>query len=67
MRNIVTDSASAISTSPAPASDGRTIVTASFIGTAIEFYDYYIYGTAAVLSFYLPLGDSVLRLRFRPL
>ncbi|MFD3508136.1 MFS transporter [Nocardia sp. NPDC058666] len=29
--------------------DGRRVATASFIGTAIEFYDYYIYGTAAAL------------------
>ncbi|WP_456294512.1 hypothetical protein [[Kitasatospora] papulosa] len=28
----------------------RRIATASFIGTAIEFYDYYIYGTAAARS-----------------
>ncbi|MGP2435919.1 MFS transporter [Streptomyces sp. JW3] len=27
----------------------RRIATASFIGTAIEFYDYYIYGTASAL------------------
>ncbi|AKG44226.1 MFS transporter [Streptomyces xiamenensis] len=27
----------------------RRIATASFVGTAIEFYDYYIYGTAAAL------------------
>ncbi|MFE7030664.1 MFS transporter [Streptomyces sp. NPDC057621] len=27
----------------------RRVATASFIGTAIEFYDYYIYGTAAAL------------------
>ncbi|WP_409055934.1 MFS transporter [Streptomyces sp. SYP-A7185] len=27
----------------------RRIASASFIGTAIEFYDYYIYGTAAAL------------------
>ncbi|MGW5639620.1 MFS transporter [Streptomyces sp. NPDC003832] len=27
----------------------RRIATASFIGTTIEFYDYYIYGTAAAL------------------
>ncbi len=33
----------------APAGSGRTIAIASFIGTAIEFYDYYIYGTAAAL------------------
>ncbi|MEU2508439.1 MFS transporter [Streptomyces sp. NPDC007863] len=38
-------------TTPAVAEPGglRRIATASFIGTAIEFYDYYIYGTAAAL------------------
>ncbi|WP_280318266.1 MFS transporter [Nocardia wallacei] len=41
---------------------GRTIVTASFIGTAIEFYDYYIYGTAAALvlnKLFFPTLSSV--------
>ncbi len=27
----------------------RKVAFASFIGTAIEFYDFYIYGTAAAL------------------
>jgi hypothetical protein len=27
----------------------RRIAVASFVGTAIEFYDFYIYGTAAAL------------------
>ncbi len=27
------------------------VTFASFIGTAIEFYDFYIYGTAAALAF----------------
>jgi metabolite-proton symporter len=35
---------------PTPNTTGR-IVVASFIGTAIEFYDFYIYGTAAALVF----------------
>ncbi|MEW2567173.1 MFS transporter [Streptomyces sp. NPDC047070] len=38
---------------PGPTAPGpghmRRVATASFIGTAIEFYDYYIYGTAAAL------------------
>ena len=29
----------------------RQVVTASFVGTAIEWYDYFIYGTAAALVF----------------
>jgi MFS family permease len=40
------------------ASMGR-VAFASFIGTAIEFYDFYIYGTAAALAFavlYGPMG-----------
>lgn len=32
-------------------SQRRRIIVASFIGTAIEFYDFYIYGTAAALVF----------------
>jgi metabolite-proton symporter len=37
-------------TAPSPPS-GRRIAIASFVGTAIEFYDFYIYGTAAALVF----------------
>ncbi len=35
------------------------VTFASFIGTAIEFYDFYIYGTAAALAFatvFVPQG-----------
>ncbi|SNB61583.1 metabolite-proton symporter [Arboricoccus pini] len=43
-------------------SDGMgRIATASLIGTAIEFYDFYIYGTAAALvvgAIFFPPGDS---------
>jgi metabolite-proton symporter len=34
-----------------PAVMTRRIVIASFVGTAIEFYDFYVYGTAAALAF----------------
>jgi metabolite-proton symporter len=43
-----------MSTAPsadAPANTTGRIVVASFIGTAIEFYDFYVYGTAAALVF----------------
>ncbi|MEV5298021.1 MFS transporter [Amycolatopsis methanolica] len=40
----------AAQTSAAPVSASR-IAIASFIGTAIEFYDFYLYGTAAALVF----------------
>jgi metabolite-proton symporter len=50
----------------APPSGGR-IAIASFIGTAIEFYDFYIYGTAAALVFgalffpsFAPLAGTLL-------
>ena len=36
---------------PAPANTTGRIVLASLVGTAIEFYDFYIYGTAAALVF----------------
>jgi MFS family permease len=38
------------------------VLFASLIGTAIEFFDFYIYGTAAVLVFpqlFFPAGDEV--------
>ncbi|WP_067830009.1 MFS transporter [Nocardia inohanensis] len=41
--------ATAADSTRAPAISGRRIAGASFIGTAIEYYDYYIYGTAAAL------------------
>jgi metabolite-proton symporter len=36
---------------PAPANPVRRILTASLIGTTIEFFDFYIFATAAVLVF----------------
>ena len=40
----------------------RTVVAASFIGTAIEWYDFFLYGTAAALVFnrlFFPTFDPV--------
>ena len=37
-------------TAPAqPTNSATRVATASFIGTAIEFYDFYVYATAAAL------------------
>ncbi len=45
---------------PAPVNSVRRILTASLIGTTIEFFDFYIYATAAVLVFpklFFPASD----------
>jgi metabolite-proton symporter len=41
----------AMNQQPAPANSVSRILTASLIGTTIEFFDFYIYATAAVLVF----------------
>jgi hypothetical protein len=35
----------------APVNTPRQVLLASLVGTTIEFYDFYIYATAAVLAF----------------
>ena len=43
-----------------PANKARTVLFASLIGTTIEFFDFYIYATAAVLVFpklFFPAAD----------
>ncbi len=47
---------------PAPHGSVARVVAASFIGTAIEWYDFFLYGTAAALVFnrlFFPNTDSV--------
>lgn len=47
----VSTSADAARGAVVPVNPTRRVVTASLVGTAIEFYDFYIYATAAVLVF----------------
>jgi metabolite-proton symporter len=49
-------------TSPAPPPHVARVVVASFVGTAIEWYDFFLYGTAAALVFprlFFPTADPV--------
>ncbi|WP_201265216.1 MFS transporter [Rhodococcus sp. P1Y] len=49
------------STAPAPEVPRSRIVVASMVGTSIEFFDFYIYATAAVLVFpklFFPAGND---------
>jgi metabolite-proton symporter len=51
-----------VSTTPEPQSHVARVVAASFIGTAIEWYDFFLYGTAAALVFnrlFFPEVDPV--------
>jgi metabolite-proton symporter len=55
-----TAAASAAPPAPSPANPRSRVVLASLIGTTIEFYDFYVYATAAVLVFphlFFPAGD----------
>ena len=48
-------------TTAVPANSRGKVLVASLIGTAIEFFDFYIYATAAVIVFphiFFPQGDS---------
>jgi metabolite-proton symporter len=48
-------------TSPPPANSTRRVLFASLVGTTIEFFDFYIFATAAVLVFprlFFPAGDE---------
>ncbi|MFJ4657802.1 MFS transporter [Nocardia sp. NPDC088792] len=54
--------AAGVAAASSAVNSGRRIAAASFIGTAIEFYDYYIYGTAAALvlnKLFFPTLSSV--------
>jgi metabolite-proton symporter len=47
--------------SATPANPRSRVITASLVGTTIEFYDFYVYATAAVLVFpilFFPTGDD---------
>lgn len=49
------------STAHAPLNSRSRVITASLVGTTIEFYDFYVYATAAVLVFpilFFPTGND---------
>src|ERR1700741_5124624 len=51
----------ALPSSIAPANPRSRVILASLIGTTIEFYDFYVYATAAVLVFphlFFPAGND---------
>jgi len=51
----------AAAASTVPANPRSRVITASLVGTTIEFYDFYVYATAAVLVFpilFFPTGDD---------
>lgn len=50
-----------MSTAVKPANSRARVITASLVGTTIEFYDFYVYATAAVLVFpalFFPTGNE---------
>lgn len=59
---MLTSSDTFASTAPtAPVNSPARVATASFIGTAIEFYDFYVYATAAALVIgpvFFPLAQA---------
>ena len=62
---VVADEKPAASPTPAPSQPANStarVVLASLVGTTIEFYDFYVYATAAVLVFptlFFPTGDAL--------
>jgi len=58
-------SASPLPTAPRASASHRRILLASLVGTSVEFYDFYIYATAASLVFgplFFPTGDPAVEL-----
>ena len=56
-----TTTKTATAPSQQPANSRGRVIFASLIGTTIEFYDFYVYATAAVLVFphlFFPTGDD---------
>lgn len=54
-----------MSTTTAPANPRSRVITASLVGTTIEFYDFYIYAFAAALvlgQLFFPSDNAVLSL-----
>jgi MFS family permease len=59
---VTTNSTTALVEERAPVTGTRTVLTASLIGTTVEWYDFFLYATAASLVFpklFFPVGNEV--------
>ncbi len=59
---MTTNSTTALVEERAPVTGTRTVLTASLIGTTVEWYDFFLYATAASLVFpklFFPVGNEV--------
>jgi metabolite-proton symporter len=60
-----TSATAASSAAPAPVNSRGRVIVASLIGTSVEFYDFYVYATAAVLVFpalFFPNSEGIFAL-----
>src|SRR6478736_2963008 len=61
MEPLMSSTAATAGSPAAPANSRSRVILASLVGTTIEFYDFYVYATAAVLVFphlFFPAGNE---------
>src|SRR6185312_6981415 len=63
MQNLQSPTTAVTKVTPPPRSQARKVALASFIGTSIEWYDFFLYGTASALVFgplFFPSDDPLI-------